>query len=140
MKQIVIMFVLVLLPIMASARSEQFYNTLVNGIYYKFNTDDLTACVSYKSLFIGYYAEDPDWVEFERIYNDYSGDVVIQRNRQSTTQRAYRSLPDEFDMSQVAKVVGCSDNAARTMISRFCKDGYLERLAHGKYRKLVQIL
>ena len=51
-----------------------------------------------------------------------------------------RSLPDEFDMSQVAKVVGCSDNAARTMISRFCKDGYLERLAHGKYRKLVQIL
>lgn len=69
MKQIVIMFVLVLLPIMASARSEQFYNTLVNGIYYKFNTDDLTACVSYKSLFIGYYAEDPDWVEFERIYH-----------------------------------------------------------------------
>ena len=79
--------------------------------------------------------------EYARKYfDDMLADPAIQRNRQSTTQRAYRSLPDEFDMSQVAKVVGCSDNAARTMISRFCKDGYLERLAHGKYRKLVQIL
>ena len=79
--------------------------------------------------------------EYARKYfDDMLADPAIQRNRQTTTQRAYRSLPDEFDMAQVADVVGCSDNAARTMISRFCKDGYLERLAHGKYRKLVQIM
>lgn len=77
MKKYIFIFFALIQPLMASARSEQFYNTLVNGIYYKFNTDDLTACVSYKSIFIGYYAEDPDWVEFERIYNDYSGDVMI---------------------------------------------------------------
>ncbi len=79
MKKYIFFFFALIQPLMASARDEEFFNTKVNGIYYKFNTDDLTACVSYKSLFISYYAEEPDMLEFERIFNDYSGDVVIPK-------------------------------------------------------------
>ena len=79
--------------------------------------------------------------EYARKYfDDMLADPSIQRRRQTTTQRAYQSLPEVFDMAQVPEIIGGSANAARNMISRFCKDGIVERLSHGKYKKLVHIL
>ena len=79
--------------------------------------------------------------EYARKYfDDMLADPTIPRNRQSKTQRAYQMLPDEFDVSQVPDIIGCTINTARTMMSRLCKDGIVERLEHGKYRKLVRVL
>ena len=79
--------------------------------------------------------------EYARKYfDDMLADPTIQKRRQTKTQRAYQMLPDEFDMSQVPELVGCSYDAARSMVSRFCKDGYLKRLNQGSYKKLVQTL
>ena len=77
MKKYIFIFFALIQPLMASAKDEEYFNTKVNGIYYKFNTNDLTASVSYKGLRREYYTSMPDMVEFEEIYNDYSGDVEI---------------------------------------------------------------
>lgn len=77
MKKFIFIFFAQIQPLMSSAWDYESYNTKVNGIYYKFNKDDLTASVSYKLFFRGYFSEYPDVVEFEGIRNDYSGDVVI---------------------------------------------------------------
>lgn len=79
MKKFIFIFFALILPLMASAYDFERYNTKVNGVYYKFNTAELTASVSYKAFFRSYFAEERDVVEFEIISNDYSGDVVIPK-------------------------------------------------------------
>lgn len=79
MKKYILFFFALIQPLMAIANDEEFFKTKVNGIYYWFNTADLTATVSYKWHRIEYFAEWPDRVEFEEINNDYSGDVVIPK-------------------------------------------------------------
>lgn len=79
MKKFIFIFFALILPLMASAYDFECYNTKVNGVYYKFNTAELTASVSYKAFFRSYFAEERDVVEFEIISNDYSGDVVIPK-------------------------------------------------------------
>ena len=106
-----------------------------------FTTDEQDKALCELVLNIQYKCQHYWFGEYARKYfDDMMADPATPRNRQTTTQRAYRSLPDEFDMAQVAELVGCSQVAARSMISRFCKDGYIERLAHGKYKKLVQVV
>lgn len=77
MKKLLFFFLAVVQPLMASARDD-YYNTEINGIYFEFNTSDLTASVSYKGRYIEYYTSfNPGEIEFEQINNNYSGDVVI---------------------------------------------------------------
>ena len=79
--------------------------------------------------------------EYARKYfDDMLADPTTPRNRQSKTQKAYQMLPDEFDMAQVPEILGCKYTSARSMISRFCKDGIIKRTEKGKYHKIVQVV
>ena len=51
MKKFIFIIFALILPLMASAYDFERYNTKVNGVYYRFNTAELTASVSYKAFF-----------------------------------------------------------------------------------------
>lgn len=80
MKKFIFFLFVLIQPLMASAYDEEYFYPNVNGIYYKFNTSDLTASVSCKSHFIEYFSTyNPGSVEFEFFKSDYSGDVVVPK-------------------------------------------------------------
>ena len=66
----------------------------------------------------------------------------MERDRQANRQRAskydaaYQKLPREFTIMDVRKQYGIGDDAARSACSRLCRDGYIERIKQGRYRKL----
>jgi hypothetical protein len=47
-------------------------------------------------------------------------------------------LPETFEMSVVPEVFGCSDGAARVLMSRLCKDGVLKKTARGMFKKVAK--
>ena len=61
-----------------------------------------------------------------------------QANRQNASkyEAAYQKLPREFTVMDVMKQYGIGDNAARSACHRLCRDGYIERIKKGLYRKL----
>ena len=78
MKKFIFIIFALILPLMASAWDEEFYYPKIDGVYYSFNTSDLTASVSCRAHFIEYFSSYmPGKVEFEYMYSDYSGDVLI---------------------------------------------------------------
>ena len=70
----------------------------------------------------------------------------MERDRQANRQRvskydlSYQQLPMEFTLTDVMKQYGIRENAARTACHRLCRDGYIERIMQGKYRKLKKSL
>ena len=66
----------------------------------------------------------------------------MERDRQANRQRvskydlSYQQLPMEFTLTDVMKQYGIRENAARTACHRLCRDGYIERIMKGLYRKL----
>ena len=70
----------------------------------------------------------------------------MERDRQANRQRvskydlSYQQLPKEFTLTDVMKQYGNGDTAARAVCSRLCRDGYIERIMQGKYRKLKSSL
>ena len=70
----------------------------------------------------------------------------MERDRQANRQRvskydlSYQQLPMEFTLTDVMKQYGNGDTAARAVCSRLCRDGYIERIMQGKYRKLKSSL
>ena len=70
----------------------------------------------------------------------------MERDRQANRQRvskydlSYQQLPMEFTLTDVMKQYGIRENAARTACHRLCRDGYIERIMQGKYRKLKSSL
>ena len=64
----------------------------------------------------------------------------IQRRRTSRYEECFRKLPDEFKTQHVIDVFGVAKSAAWKSIDRFQKDGIVEKVKYGVYRKLVQEL
>ncbi len=64
----------------------------------------------------------------------------IQRRRTSRYEECFRKLPDEFKTQHVIDVFGCSSSAASRAILRFQKDGVIEKLKYGVYKKVVSEL
>ena len=66
----------------------------------------------------------------------------MERDRQANRQRAskydaaYQKLPREFSVEDVAKNYGITDNAAKVTAYRLARDGFIERIKKGLYRKL----
>ena len=66
----------------------------------------------------------------------------MERDRQANRQHAskydaaYQKLPREFSVDDVRKQYGIGDDAAKSACYRLCRDGYIERIKQGLYRKL----
>jgi hypothetical protein len=78
----------------------------------------------------------------EMAYNyfaDQNKEFVVRR-RTTRYDECYRKLPDEFKTQQMMDSFQCSQPTASRSINRFLQDGIIERIAHGKYRKILQEL
>jgi len=64
----------------------------------------------------------------------------IQRRRTSRYEECFRKLPDEFKTQHVIDVFGVAQPTASRTINRFLKDGLIERLKYGLYKKVVSEL
>jgi hypothetical protein len=64
----------------------------------------------------------------------------VQRRRTTRYDECFRKLPDEFKTQQFMEVFGCSQPSASRGILRLMADGVVERVQHGRYRKLLQEL
>ena len=64
----------------------------------------------------------------------------IQRRRTSRYEECFRKLPDEFKTQHVIDVFGCSNPTASRIVTRFQKDGVIEKLKYGLYKKVVSEL
>ena len=69
-------------------------------------------------------------------FDNMERDQQANRQRASKYDAAYQKLPKEFTIMDVRKQYGIGDDAARSACSRLCRDGYIERLKQGQYRKL----
>ena len=59
------------------------------------------------------------------------------RQRTSRNAQLYAGLPDEFTTKQAATVLGTNESATGQQLSRWVQSGYIERVAQGKYKKLL---
>ena len=69
-------------------------------------------------------------------FDNMERDRQANRQRASKYEAAYQKLPKEFTIMDVRKQYGIGDDAARSACSRLCRDGYIERIKQGRYRKL----
>ena len=63
-----------------------------------------------------------------------------QRRRTTKYEECFRKLPDEFKMEQFVTCFGCSSSAASKAVFRFLRDGYVEKVKYGVYKKVRQEL
>ena len=64
----------------------------------------------------------------------------VQRRRTTRYEECFRKLPDEFKTQHVVECFGCSQPTASQAINRFIKEGIVEKVRYGLYRKVVQEL
>ena len=78
----------------------------------------------------------------EMAYNYFADQnkEFVQRRRTTRYDECFRKLPDEFKTQQFMEVFGCSQSAAQRAIARFHKDGILENVKYGIYKKVLQEL
>ena len=69
-------------------------------------------------------------------FDNMERDQQANRQRASKYDAAYQKLPKEFTTEDVVKQYEISKVAAGKTCSRLCRDGYIERLKQGLYRKL----
>lgn len=77
MKRAILQILLMLLPMLVSAEGHIGYDVQIDGIYYKFNSSDLTASVSYEFQIIEQEVHNGGVSQSTYYKNHYSGDVVI---------------------------------------------------------------
>ena len=72
-------------------------------------------------------------------FADQNKEFVV-RKRSSRYSECFRKLPEEFKTQQFMEVFGISQSAAQRAIARFHKDGILENVKYGIYKKVLQEL
>ena len=72
-------------------------------------------------------------------FEDQTKEFVPKR-RSTKYEVCFRKLPDEFKMEQFVSCFGCSSSAASKAVSRFLRDGYVEKVKFGVYKKVMQEL
>ena len=71
----------------------------------------------------------------ERVAQNF---VPCEKETKST--RFFESLPDEFTISEIEQTCNIAKKTLQNRIGDWTKQGYLERLAKGKYKKLLKQL
>jgi len=69
-------------------------------------------------------------------FDNMERDQQANRQRASKYDAAYQKLPKEFTIMDVRKQYGIGEEAAKSTCHRLCRDGYIERIKKGQYRKL----
>ena len=72
-------------------------------------------------------------------FADQNKEFVV-RKRTTRYDECFRKLPEEFKTQQFMDVFGCSQQAASRAINRFHKDGMVEKVKYGLYKKVVSEL
>ena len=78
----------------------------------------------------------------EMAYNyfaDQNKEFVVRR-RTGRYEECFRKLPEEFNTQQFRDCFGCSQQTASRAITRFRKDGMIEVVKYGVYKKVVSEL
>ncbi len=78
----------------------------------------------------------------EMAYNYFADQnkEFVQRRRTGRYEECFRKLPDEFKTQQFMDVFGVSSSAAHRSIIRFQKDGIVENVKYGVYKKVLSEL
>ena len=78
----------------------------------------------------------------EMAYNYFADQnkELVHRRRTTRYDDCFRKLPDDFKTQQFMEVFGVSQSAASRAINRFQKEGLVERLKYGLYKKIVSEL
>ena len=76
----------------------------------------------------------------EMFFDNLRTTVANRRQRASKYDLCYQQLPKEFGVEDVEKVYGQQSGTARNTCFRLCKNGFIERLDKGKYRKIKATL
>ena len=106
-----------------------------------FDVDDTDRRLCRLAMDIQYRCQHHFFGAYARAYFDnMERDVQSNRQRASKYDTNYLKLPREFQASDVAKVYDISEQAAHAQVSRLCRDGFIERIKKGYYRKLKQRL
>lgn len=82
---------------------------------------------------------------FGRLWQEHLNNAQLSenqpRNVTDNTARNFAQLDEEFTTADVQRVWKYTSNAtASTTISQLCKKGYAEKIAHGRFRKLVSTI
>ena len=72
-------------------------------------------------------------------FADQNKEFVVRR-RSTRYDECFRKLPDEFKTQQFMDCFGCSQPTAARALDRFKKDGVIESVKYGVYKKLVSEL
>jgi predicted transcriptional regulator of viral defense system len=73
-------------------------------------------------------------------FDNQKRDDLENRQRASKYDQCYEQLPETFTVQDIVSGYGVTPDAAGATASRLCKNGYVERLKHGQYRKLKHSL
>ena len=72
-------------------------------------------------------------------FADQNKEFVVRR-RSTRYDECFRKLPDDFKTQQFMDCFGCSQPTASRALDRFKKDGVIESVKYGLYKKLVSEL
>ena len=72
-------------------------------------------------------------------FADQNKELVVRR-RTTRYDECYRKLPDEFKTQHFMDCFGCSNATAARSINRFKKDGIIENVKFGVYKKILMEL
>ena len=102
--------------------------------------DDMDKRLCHLAMEVQYNCQKFFFGEMAHNYFADQNKEFIQRRRTSRYEECFRKLPDEFKTQHVIDVFGVAKSAAWKSIDRFQKDGIVEKVKYGVYRKLVQEL
>ena len=78
--------------------------------------------------------------EMAHTYFEDQNKEMVTKRRTTRYDECFRKLPDEFKTKQFMDVFGISQQAASRAIVRFQKDGIVETVKYGLYKKVVSEL
>ena len=102
--------------------------------------DDMDKRLCHLAMEVQYNCQKFFFGEMAHNYFADQNKEFIQRRRTSRYEECFRKLPDEFKTQHVIDVFGVAQPTASRTINRFLKDGLIERLKYGVYKKVVSEL
>ncbi|MBQ2210169.1 MAG: hypothetical protein II404_09430 [Prevotella sp.] len=111
--------------------SEPFDKIVVTDDDLQWATVMYDAVIYWQDYFFGQMLQE-SWENANRIF--------VPRQRTSRNAELYSQLPDEFTNEIAVKVVGSSRKAIKTLLSRWVKASYIQRVKQGQYKKIMKVI
>ena len=104
--------------------------------------DDTDRKLSELIMDIQYSCQHYFFGEYARAYHDNKErDAAANTgNKYSKTRASFNALPESFVLSDVETCFGVNYDNAKVVASRFAKEGLVERVSKGKYKKLTALI